>query len=70
MKEDMTAVSLQGLLDHPRLVPAAIVAIALAALLWQFGPPIRTFIEKHLPLLAGLFFVLLFGGFLAIRSVL
>ncbi len=42
----------------------------VAALLWHFGPPIRTFIEKHLPLLAGLFFVLLFGGFLAIRYVL
>ncbi len=42
----------------------------VAALLWHFGPPIRIFIEKHLPLLAGLFFVLLFGGFLAIRYVL
>ncbi len=42
----------------------------VAALLWKFGPPIRTFLEKHLPLLAGLFFVLLFGGFLAIRYIL
>ena len=42
----------------------------VAALLWHFGPPIRIFIEKHLPLLAGLFFVLLFGGFLAIRYIL
>ena len=32
MKENMTAVSLQELLDHPRLVPAVIVAIALGAL--------------------------------------
>ena len=39
----------------------------LAALLWKFGPPIRSFIERNLPLLAGLFVVLLFGGFLAIR---
>ena len=39
----------------------------LAALLWQFGPPIRGFIERHLPLLATLFFVLLFAGFVAIR---
>ncbi len=39
----------------------------LAALLWYFGPPIRAFIERHLPLLATLFFVLLFGGFIAIR---
>ncbi len=39
----------------------------LAALLWYFGPPIRRFIEANLPLLATLFFVLLFGGFLAAR---
>ncbi|MDH3790940.1 MAG: VTT domain-containing protein, partial [Rhodospirillales bacterium] len=39
----------------------------LAALLWYFGPPVRRFIEANLPLLATLFFVLLFGGFLAIR---
>ena len=39
----------------------------VAALLWKFGPPIRSFIERNLPLLAGLFVVLLFGGFLAIR---
>ncbi|MCH8038141.1 MAG: DedA family protein [Proteobacteria bacterium] len=42
----------------------------VAALLWKFGPPIRRFIEKHLPVLAGLFFVLLFGGFLAVRYIL
>ena len=39
----------------------------LAALLWYFGPPVRRFIEANLPLLATLFFVLLFGGFLAAR---
>jgi membrane protein YqaA with SNARE-associated domain len=39
----------------------------LAALLWYFGPPVRRFIEANLPLLATLFFALLFGGFLAIR---
>jgi membrane protein YqaA with SNARE-associated domain len=39
----------------------------VAALLWWFGPPIRRFIEDNLPLLAGLFFVLLFGGFVAVR---
>jgi membrane protein YqaA with SNARE-associated domain len=39
----------------------------LAALLWYFGPPIRRFIEANLPLLASLFFVLLFGGFLVAR---
>ncbi len=39
----------------------------LAALLWYFGPPIRRFIEANLPLLATLFFILLFGGFLVAR---
>ena len=38
-------------------------------LLWWFGPPIRDFIERHLPVLTILFFVLLFGGFLAVRFV-
>ena len=39
----------------------------LAGLLWWFGPPIRGFIERYLERLAILFFVLLFGGFLAAR---
>jgi membrane protein YqaA with SNARE-associated domain len=39
----------------------------LAALLWYFGPSVRRFIEANLPLLTSLFFVLLFGGFLAAR---
>lgn len=39
----------------------------LAALLWYFGPPIRRFIENNLPLLTVLFFVLLLGGFVAVR---
>lgn len=38
-----------------------------AALLWRFGPPIRRFIEANLPILTTVFFVLLFGGFLALR---
>jgi membrane protein YqaA with SNARE-associated domain len=39
----------------------------VAGLLWQFGPPIRGFIERNLGWLTVLFFVLLFGGFLVIR---
>lgn len=39
----------------------------VALLLWWFGPPIRLFIERNLPLLTALFFVLLFGGFVAAR---
>lgn len=39
----------------------------VAALLWRFGPPIRGFIERNLGMLTILFFVLLFGGFVAAR---
>ena len=39
----------------------------VAALLWKFGPPIRVFIEKYLPYLAWAFFILLIGGFVALR---
>lgn len=35
-------------------------------LLFRFGEPIRTFIEKHLGLLFTLFMVLLIGGFVAV----
>ncbi len=36
-------------------------------LLWWFGPPIRLFIERNLPTLTVVFFVLLLGGFVAVR---
>lgn len=42
----------------------------VAALLWYFGPPIRSFIERYLAQLTILFFVLLFGGFIALRYLL
>ena len=38
----------------------------VAGLLWYFGPPIRTFIEGNLKLLATVFFVLLLGGFVLV----
>lgn len=41
----------------------------VAALLYWFGPAIRRFIEAWLPQLTALFFILLFGGFLALRYV-
>ncbi|MEE8188840.1 MAG: YqaA family protein [Kiloniellales bacterium] len=41
----------------------------VAALLWRFGPPIRTFIETYLPHLAWAAFAVLLGGFLAVRYV-
>jgi membrane protein YqaA with SNARE-associated domain len=39
----------------------------VAALLWYFGAPIKRFIEHNLGWLTVLFFVLLLGGFLALR---
>ncbi|MCF8532713.1 MAG: DedA family protein [Reyranella sp.] len=39
----------------------------VAALLWQFGEPIRAFIEKRLTLLTWLFLIALVGGFVAFR---
>ncbi len=39
----------------------------VAALLWYLGPPVRVFIEKNLGLVTTIFFVCLFGGFLAVR---
>ncbi len=41
----------------------------VAALLWQFGPPIRDFIEKRLGLMFTLFVVLLIGGFYIMRHL-
>jgi membrane protein YqaA with SNARE-associated domain len=35
----------------------------VAGLLWQFGPPIRDFIEKRLGLMFTLFVIILIGGF-------
>ncbi|MEM7193247.1 MAG: VTT domain-containing protein [Pseudomonadota bacterium] len=39
----------------------------VAALLWKFGDPIRSFIERRLGLLTALFVILLFGGFALTR---
>jgi len=39
----------------------------VAALLWKFGAPIRSFIEKNLGVLTVVFFALLFGGFVALK---
>jgi membrane protein YqaA with SNARE-associated domain len=39
----------------------------VAALLWQFGPPIRAFIERRLGLMFTAFMLALAGGFAALR---
>lgn len=41
----------------------------VAGLLWYFGPPIRLFIEANLGWLTVVFFVLLLGGFFALKWV-
>ena len=41
----------------------------VAALLWRFGEPIRTFVEKRLTLLTWLFLIALIGGFVAFRYI-
>ena len=42
----------------------------VAALLWHFGPPIRAFVENNLAMVATVFFVLLFGGFVLVKFVI
>lgn len=39
----------------------------IAALLWKYGTPMKTYIEKNLGWLSVLFFVLLIGGFALIK---
>lgn len=49
------------------LLARALRFFVVAALLWKFGPPIRSFIEARLGLMFTLFVVLLIGGFYAVR---
>ena len=42
----------------------------VAWLLWQFGAPIRAFIERRLGLLFTLFVVILLGGFVVVKFIL
>ena len=42
----------------------------VAAFIYKFGAPVRTFIERYFNLLAILFFILLVGGFLLIKWLL
>ncbi|MDC0656633.1 DedA family protein [Leisingera sp. SS27] len=41
----------------------------VAGLLWQFGAPVRDFIERRLGLVFTAFVVILFGGFLMVRFI-
>ena len=42
---------------------------AVAGLLWWFGPPIRRFLDRYLGPVTIVFFVLLIGGFVALKYV-
>ncbi len=59
----------------PVFIAASVVArgirfFAVAGLLYYFGPPIKTFIEKYLGLLTVLFFALVVAGFVAVKYLL
>jgi membrane protein DedA with SNARE-associated domain len=41
----------------------------VATLLWKFGDPIRTFIEKRLGLLTIVFVALLLGSFMLVKYI-
>ncbi|MCP9320708.1 DedA family protein [Acetobacter persici] len=49
------------------LVTRGVRFFLVAGLLWKFGAPIETFLERRLPLVMGVFAVLLVGGVLALR---
>ena len=49
------------------LIARALRFFIVAALLWQFGPPIRRFIERHLGMVFTVFMALLLGGFVLVR---
>ena len=59
-------------MNLPLFIATSILARGLrffivATLLWKYGAPIRDFIERRLGLMFTLFFILLIGGFAAIR---
>ncbi|ADJ25185.1 SNARE associated Golgi protein-related protein [Hyphomicrobium denitrificans ATCC 51888] len=63
-----------GHMDLLAFIGASIVARAMrffmvAALLYYAGEPIREFIEKRLSLVMTVFFVLLIGGFVAVKYI-
>ena len=49
------------------LISRSLRFFLLAALLWQFGAPIRSFIEERLTLVTTAFVTALVGGFLVLR---
>lgn len=61
--------------DFMQFMAASIIGrslrfFAVAALIWKFGAPIKSFIDKYFNLLATLFIILLIGGFFIIKYLL
>ncbi|MEQ9488938.1 MAG: YqaA family protein [Alphaproteobacteria bacterium] len=44
--------------------------LLVAALLWRFGPSVRRLIEERFGLMTAIFFILLVGGFIALKFAL
>jgi len=62
-------------LSLPVLIGASIIGrgiqfFGVAAVLWKFGPPARSFIERRLALVTTLGAALLIGGFVAVRYLI
>lgn len=51
------------------ILARALRFFVVAGLLWQFGAPVRNFIERRLGLVFSAFMVVLFGGFLMVRFI-
>ena len=49
------------------LISRGLRFFAVAFLLWRYGPPIRTFVEENLRIVATVFVVTLFAGFVILR---
>lgn len=61
-------------LDFPSFMLVSLVSRAgrfflVAALIWKFGAPIKSFIEKYFNILSIIFMVLLVGGFFLLKLV-
>lgn len=60
--------------DFPQFMVASIIGRSLrfyivAGLIWKFGPPIKSFIDRYFNVLTIVFMVLLAGGFLVLKFV-
>ena len=62
-------------INFPTFIVVSILArsarfFLVAAFIYRFGAPVRTFIERYFGLLSALFFILLIGGFVLVKWLL